>query len=482
MELLLAQLRQIDESLPHLLPEIWLLLAIGWLMVADLVLGRRAPVVLPWLALAILGVNVALVMAQPARPGPALFMLQTDWPGMAQAKLLFSLAAALAIGLAGHQTAVFAAGPGRTGRGHGEFYALLLAVVWGAQVLVMANNLLMLYLALEIMSIGGYALAVFGFGRPAVEGGIKYVLFGVLASAVMLYGLSLLYGLTGSLEITGLINRLLTAPALPVQVALVLALAGLLFKIGGFPFHVWLPDVYEGAPVAVAAFFSIAPKAAAAAVLFRWVGALEPLPQAEVLAGVALASLGLGNLAALWQTGAKRLLAYSSVAHAGFVLVGVVAQTWPGTFYYLLAYTLANFLVFGVVAQVAPSGPAPLADFAGWGQARPWLGVVATVGVAALIGLPPTAGFTAKLLVFTSLWHRWQVGGQTVWAGLLLVGLGSTVVAVYYYLKIPFLMFFRPWPADRPRPEAPGWGIRLLLVGLAVAVVGLFLAAGAVIG
>jgi NADH-quinone oxidoreductase subunit N len=481
MELLLAQLRQIDESLPHLLPEIWLLLAIGLLVVADLALGRRAAGGLPWLALAILGVNVALVAAQSPAPGPALFMLQTDWPGMAQVKFLFSLAAALAIGLAGNSGAVFQVGPGRTGRGHGEFYALLLAMVWGAQVLVMANNLLMLYLALEMMSIGGYALAVFGFGRPAVEGGIKYVLFGVLASAVMLYGLSLLYGLTGSLEITGLINKLLAAPALPVQVALVLALAGLLFKIGGFPFHVWLPDVYEGAPVAVAAFFSTAPKAAAAALLFRWVGALEPLPQAEVLAGVALASLVVGNLAALWQTGAKRLLAYSSVAHAGFVLMGVVAQTWPGTFYYLLAYTVANFLVFGVVAQVAPSGPAPLAGFAGWGQVRPWLGVVATVGVAALIGLPPTAGFTAKLLVFTGVWQRWQVSGQLVWLGLLLVGLGTTVVAVYYYLKIPFLMFFRPWPPERPLPTAAHRGQWWLLLALAAAVVGLFLAAGAVI-
>jgi NADH-quinone oxidoreductase subunit N len=477
------------DPLPHIVTslgaiwsEIWLAVAFVLLLLADLVGRDRWAPGLPWLASLAIAINLGLLASGPPPTGPVYFgMLRPDaWAwGL---KWVFNLAGLLAIWLSVGQPSMFGGQADRTGTGRGEFYATLPAMLAGMQLLSMADHLLMAYVSLELVSVGAYLLVLFGFGRQPAEAGIKYILFGVFASAVMLYGMSLLYGLTGQLALPGLLAQTGQVPSGPLLVALMLTLAGFLFKTAAAPFHLWAPDVYEAAPAPVVAFLATAPKAAGFAVLFRLGVGFADLPFfTDLLAGVALVSITLGNLAALWQTSAKRLLAYSAVAQAGFVLVGILAQSAAATFYYLLAYALGNFIVFGFIALASRwTGTDQIDGFKGLGQVSPLVGVAVLVGLASLLGLPPTAGFMAKLLVFSALWDTWQASGQWALLALLVGGLLNTVVSVYYYLKIPFLMFFRP-----PAPEVRGFPLPLgqlwLLAGLAALVLGLFFATGQVL-
>jgi NADH-quinone oxidoreductase subunit N len=339
-----------------------------------------------------------------------------------------------------------------------EWYAILLGLVLGLFLLTMAVNLLAIYLSLELVSISSYLLAGLTADRRASEGGLKYLLFGAVSSAIMLYGMSLLYGMTGTLDITSTVFGIELAKNGGVAlVALLLTTVGVLFKLSAVPFHVWAPDVYEGSPVPVAAFFSIGPKAAALLVLMRL---LQALPIGDVqtpLAVVALAGILLGNLAALRQTDAKRLLAYSGIAQAGFLLVGVVAMTEMGfeaaTFYaatYLFITLAAFFLIDALAPAQTLAGTFHIAAFAGRYVASPLLAVGLVVVALGLTGLPPTVGFTAKLLAFTALFDAWQAT-QNPWLGWLFgLGLVNTIIALFYYLKIPFLLFFRPVAANVP--------------------------------
>jgi NADH-quinone oxidoreductase subunit N len=479
------------NPLPHILTslaaiwsEIWLATAFVLLLIADLVGRDRRAYWLPWLAGLAIVLNLGLLAGQvpTARPEPVYFgMLRPDAWALGL-KWVFNLAGLVAIWLSAGQPSLFGGQADRTGTGRGEFYATLLAMLAGMQLLAMADHLLMAYVSLELVSVGAYVLVLFGFGRKPAEAGIKYVLFGVFASAVMLYGMSLLYGLTGQLALPGVLAQVGQVPSGPLLVALVLSLAGFLFKIAAAPFHLWAPDVYEAAPAPVVAFLATAPKAAGFAVLFRLAVGFADLPFfTEVLAAIALISIILGNLAALWQSSAKRLLAYSSVAQAGFVLAGVLAQSAGATFYYLLAYALGNFIAFGFIALAGRWTDSDQIDgFKGLGQVSPSLGVAVLVGMASLIGLPPTAGFMGKLLVFSALWERWQATGHWMLLALLVGGLLSTVVSVYYYLRIPFLMFFRPPAPDMRAPAFPLGHVGLLM-GLAALVLGLFLATGQVL-
>lgn len=339
----------------------------------------------------------------------------------------------------------------------GEFYLLLLASLLGMLLLAGAADLLMVYLALETTSIPLYVMA--GFLRDeeaSVEAGFKYLLFGALTSAVLLYAFSLLYGFAGTTALADLPQALQQA-GVPWGVTLgvvLLALAGLAFKISAVPFHFWAPDVYQGAPTPVAGFLSTASKAAGFAVVLRvlltaFTGPEMPYWGAAV-AAVAAATMTWGNVVALLQKDIKRLLAYSSIAHAGYILLGLVALSdlgVAGAVYYLLAYLLTNLAAFGVVSVAAQAlGSDDLAAYDGLHRRAPGVALALSVALLSLAGIPPLAGFVAKAWVF----------GAAVTAGLTwlaVVAAVNALVAAYYYFMVLRRMYF---PAQAPAEAAPG--------------------------
>ncbi|MBD2756918.1 NADH-quinone oxidoreductase subunit N [Spirosoma validum] len=374
-----------------------------------------------------------------------------------------------------------------------EWYSLLIAMTLGLFLMTISVNMLGIYLSIELVSICSYLLTALTADRKASEGGIKYLLFGAVSSAIMLYGMSLLYGMTGTLDLTAesFGTQLAGQDSAVVAVSMLLTLAGLLFKLAGVPFHVWTPDAYEAAPVPVAAFFSVAPKAAGVLVLMRIVTAL-PLESSlgnvsasvlqTPLAVLALAGILIGNLSALRQTDAKRLLAYSTIAHAGFLLVGVVALNNAGfeaVLFYAGTYVFISLAAFFLIDLLARSNGTDLtiSHFAGLGPKQPLLSVALIVVMIALTGLPPTVGFTAKLLSFSALYDAYQQTGNPWLLALFGLGLLNALISLVYYLKIPFLLFFRPVAVDsEPREAAtlPRSAVYLAL-GLTVPIVGLFL-------
>ncbi|WP_185716319.1 NADH-quinone oxidoreductase subunit N [Larkinella knui] len=332
-----------------------------------------------------------------------------------------------------------------------DWLPILLALVLGLYLMTMSVNLLTIYLSIELVSISSYLLTALSTDRKASEGGLKYLLFGAVSSAIMLYGMSLLYGLTGTLALSDFAEQLAQNDSFVVYVAGFLTLAGILFKLSLVPFHVWTPDAYEAAPTPVVAFFSVGPKAAALLVLMRMLTAF-PASFQTPLAVVALASITLGNLSALWQTDAKRMLAYSSIAHAGFLLVGVVAFNKTGfeaATFYVATYVFINMAAFLLVDLLAQqrAGSLTIQNFGGLGSSQPLLSAALTAVMIALTGLPPTVGFTAKLLAFSALLEAYQSSGNPWLPALFGIGLLNAVISLFYYLRIPFLLYFRPAPA-----------------------------------
>ncbi|KAA9353473.1 NADH-quinone oxidoreductase subunit N [Larkinella humicola] len=329
-----------------------------------------------------------------------------------------------------------------------DWLPILLALLLGLYLMTMSVNLLTIYLSIELVSISSYLLTGLSASRKASEGSLKYLLFGAVSSAIMLYGMSLLYGLTGTLALSESVEQLAQNDSFVIYVAGFLTLGGILFKLSLVPFHVWTPDVYEAAPTPVVAFFSVAPKAAALLVLMRVLTAL-PANFQTPMAVIALASITLGNLSALWQTNAKRLLAYSSIAHAGFLLVGVVAFNETGfeaATFYVATYVFINLAAFLLIDLLEQShnGNLTIQDFSGLGTSQPLLSAALTAVMIALTGLPPTVGFTAKFLAFSALLEAYQTSANPWVLALFAIGLLNAVISLFYYLRIPFLMYFRP--------------------------------------
>ena len=330
----------------------------------------------------------------------------------------------------------------------GEFYAIFVALILGLFIMTMTANLLMLYISIEMVSICSYILVVINKGKPNAEAGIKYLLFGATSSAIMLYGISLLYGMTGTLNFVGqeFATFLGQNPLWVSSVAIFMTIGGLLFKLSAAPFHSWTPDVYEATPTPVVAFLSIAPKAAVLLVLIRLFSSLS-IDFKMITAVVILASLTIGNLSALWQTNTKRMLGYSTIAHGGFMLVGLLATNTLGiqaAIFYITTYlfiTLAAFLLVDLLALKTESYE--LESLKGLGQENIFLGLAAVVIMIALVGLPPTVGFTGKLLIFSALWEGYQTSGSSIMLIVLLFGLLNTAISIFYYLKIPFYMIFK---------------------------------------
>jgi NADH-quinone oxidoreductase subunit N len=274
------------------------------------------------------------------------------------------------------------------------------------------------------------------------------LLFGALSSGIMLYGISLLYGLSGSLEIEVVIQSVFANPTMLVWLSILFFSVGLLFKISLVPMHIWAPDVYEAAPTSVVTVFSIIPKLAALVFLYR-VSEFVPIANAEwvkLLSLIAVVSMLVGNLSAFWQNNAKRMLAYSSIAHAGFLLIGVIVHTDTGLqsfLFYAVVYGIMNIAIFYFINLMEMNGLNKIQDYAGLGKKIPLLGVLILIVMISLTGLPPTGGFTAKLLVFTALWDYYSSSPNALVFWLFVLGLGNSIIALFYYLKIPYFMFFK---------------------------------------
>jgi len=289
--------------------------------------------------------------------------------------------------------------------------------------------------------------------------------------------MSLLYGLTGTLDITSTVFGIELAKSGTIGlIAGLLTMAGLLFKLSAVPFQVWTPDAYEAAPVPVAAFFSIGPKAAALLVLMRLLSAMPVGGMQTPLAMVALAGILIGNLSALRQTDAKRMLAYSTIAQAGFVLVGVVALSDTGfqaAVFYMATYLFISLAAFFLIDALALNGSLRIADFAGRMSASPLLTFCLVVVALALTGLPPTVGFTAKLFSFSALLSAYQSTGNPWLIWLFGLGLANAVISLFYYIRIPFLLIFRPFVGDVPGQPTANTPVKLTVaqwVALAITV------------
>jgi NADH-quinone oxidoreductase subunit N len=347
----------------------------------------------------------------------------------------------------------------------GEYYAILIGCVIGMNFMASAADLVMLYLAIETASIGLYVLA--GFLRDddkSTESGLKYFLFGAMTSTVMLYGFSLLFGYTGETNLYAIADSLAAGevPGVAAIVIAVMVVVGIGFKVAIVPFHFWTPDVYEGAPTPVTAFLSVASKSAGFAVLVRVfnVGLQAIASDAQgigwypMMAAIAALTMTLGNFLALPQRNIKRLLAYSSIAHAGYAMLGIVALSQSGlaaTVFYLLAYVFTNLAAFTVVILFARvTGSDEIAAYAGLSRRSPYLAVAMLIAFLSLGGMPPLAGFVSKFFVFAA-----AVEANQVWLALL--GIINSIIGLYYYLVVLKVVYVKPAPEgarpiDVPRP------------------------------
>jgi NADH-quinone oxidoreductase subunit N len=337
----------------------------------------------------------------------------------------------------------------------------------------------MLYLAIETTSIPLYVLAGFMLSdNRSTEAGFKYLLFGAMTSAIMLYGFSLLFGFAGTTDMYELAS-MAVASQLPLGVALglvVLIVVGLGFKVSVVPFHFWAPDVYTGAPTPVAGFLSTASKAAGFAVLVRLFLVVFPdiaYDWASILAVLSAITMTLGNLVALKQTNIKRLLAYSSIAHAGYAMIGVVAVTELGVtsvVFYLLAYILTNLAAFGIVmAFERVTGSDEIKDYSGMSRRSPGLAIAMLVAFLSLAGMPPFGGFVAKVFVFAA-----AVQVNMVW--LAVVGILNSIVGVYYYLTVLKVVYLYRMEgedeAEHPIPLTRPYAIGLVVLSVGILLIG----------
>ena len=412
---------------------------------------------------------VALVMALPAAllatPGPAFQgMLMVD--GMAT----FFRTLVVVVGL----LVVFSSTDylRRENQESGEFYALVLFSIVGQCVMVTANELVMIFIGLEISSIASYILA--GYLRDDArnnEAALKYFLLGSFATAFLLYGVAWMYGATGSTNLTEIRRALISGAAPPdalIGVAAALIFVGLAFKISAAPFQGWAPDVYQGAPAPVSAFLTVGPKAAAFAVLMRvFLGSLEPIASrwAPAVWVCALATMVVGNFGAIMQSNIKRLLAYSSIAHAGYVLVAVAANSGIGSaaaMFYLAAYAFTNIGAFAVVTYFSRKGEGYVSidDFAGLAQRQPGIAAMMTIFLLSLIGVPLTGGFFGKFYIFKA-----ALDANLIW--LTVLGLLNSAVAAYYYLRILVVMYMREPGASVEKLPPAGALLQIAVYGSA---------------
>jgi NADH-quinone oxidoreductase subunit N len=461
-----------SEMIRAVLPEIGLAVLALIVLAFDLAWRGREKRNLGWLTAGGLAVVfiITLIFSRPGDESVQVWggMLRHDWLGYSFT-LLFIFGAAA--------TSLFAMEIKPLGQ-KGEFYLLLLVSTLGMSLMAASADLIMLFLAIETTSIPLYILA--GFYKQdnkSTEAGYKYFLFGAMTSAVMLYGFSLIYGFTGTTDIYAITVMVVSGEVgLTLAIGtLILVMVGFGFKISVVPFHFWAPDVYEGAPTPVAGFLSTASKAAGFAVLMRVLLTVYADPDVipywvVVVAALSVFSMTLGNALALPQKNIKRLLAYSSIAHAGYALIGVAALSELGiasVVFYLVVYVITNLAAFGAVAAFwRISGSDQISDYAALSRRSPKLALIMMVTFLSLAGMPPLGGFVAKFFVFAA-----AVNAGLVW--LAIIGVLNSIVGLYYYLVVLKVVYlFRSEEEDKPIPLTRTYAIALTILVAGIIMLG----------
>jgi NADH-quinone oxidoreductase subunit N len=468
-----------NNSLTLLIPELFLF---GWAMIVllvDLFSRREHPALPAWLTLS--GLVITAICLVTFQGGELWRGMYSSDPYAFFFKIVFLGAAFLAVGSS------FGTSEKMTHH-RGEYFALIMLSTVGMMFLASARELITLYIGLELTTIPLFVLVSYTkSSRASTEAGLKYMIIGAVSSAVLLYGMSIVYGMTGLTTLARVTIDLsyqwllFAKPHDPVfSVALIMIIAGLGFKLALVPFHMWAPDVYEGSPTPVTAFLSVGSKAAGLAAFVRifcgmfsvYAGSeMAPRNWGTIVAFLAAVTMIVGNVIAIRQTNIKRMLAYSSIAQAGYIMVGVVAASAIGIAsisFYIFSYLFANMGAFAIVTIFAErTGSEQLADYAGFSKSSPVLAALLSIFMLSLAGIPPLAGFLAKYYVFAA-----AIEAGYLW--LVIIALLTAVVSLYYYANVIRLMYFVP--DANPHHIVPSFpaGLVLTLTGLGVVIVGLF--------
>lgn len=470
---------------PNLIPvyaEIFLMVAASAILLIDMFMSKRS--LAYYLSLAALAVCGVLTYAD-YNAGTTVYTFSNMFVSDPMSNLL-KLFTYLATGITLIYSRQYASDRGMlSGNLGGEFYVLALFSMLGQMVMISGNNMLIIYLGLELMSLSLYALVALRRDHAvATEAAMKYFILGALASGFLLYGISMLYGATGSLDLSE-VARVAgsgTANKTILVFGIVFMVAGLAFKLGAVPFHMWVPDVYQGSPTAVTLLLGAAPKLASFAIVIRLlVEGLLPMAVdwQQMLMVLAVMSLAIGNLTAIAQTNLKRMLAYSTIAQMGFVLLGLAAgvvgadssnaaTAYSAAMYYSITYVLTTLGSFGLVMMLARAGfeAEELADFRGLGKRSPWFAVVMTVLMFSLAGVPPMMGFMAKWSVLQAV----VTSGQ-VW--LAIVAVMFSLIGAFYYLRVVKTMWFDEAVDASPIAVPMDMRVALSINGVAIVVLGL---------
>jgi len=349
----------------------------------------------------------------------------------------------------------------------GEYYALLLFAVCGMSLMAASGDLILAFLGIEILSIATYILA--GFKRNDIrsnESSLKYFLLGSFATAILLYGIALIYGGAGSTSYQTIRQLAMLQGSIQATtlIGLVLLLVGFGFKVALVPFHSWAPDVYEGAPTPVTAFMAVGPKAAGFAALLRVLMQAFPFlvqDWSSILWLLSILTMTLGNVVAILQTNVKRMLAYSAIAHAGYILIGIVAATREGisaVLFYLVIYTVMNLLAFGIILSFSRCGDRNvfLSDYAGLARKAPFAAAALSLALISLAGIPLTGGFMGKFYLFSAAVQKGLIG-------LAVIGVLNSVVSVFYYFRVMIYMYMKDPAEDTPAPEDMSWPVKAII-------------------
>ncbi len=443
------------QSISYFLPELMVIATVVVALIADLVYSDRNSYKVGYLVIAGLVVaSFTLWLSLPEETTPIFLNTIVVDPFSRIFKFVFLLATFIVVLMSMNSDEL-------KGVRTGEYYTLMAAMVLGMSLMASSVDLIMVYLSIEVVSIISFILA--GYLRAQVrsnEAALKYVIYGAFSSGLMLYGLSLLYGLTGTtklFELSGSISSLGPGSNLTLTVATILMLAGFGYKVAIVPFHFWTPDVYEGAPTPVTAYLSVAPKAAGFALLIRFFNtlfgtgqplnspawqAMEGVPWQNILMVLAAVTMTVGNLVAIQQKNIKRLLAYSSIAHAGYILMGVPVLSQEGVYaivFYIIVYLFMQLGAFSLAIVVSNRyGTEIIEEYSGIGWKSPYLGFFMAVFMFSLTGIPPTAGFIGKMYLFAALING---GSQFYW--LAIIGVLNSVISLYYYMRVVKVMYFQ---------------------------------------
>ena len=423
-----------------MMPEFYLVAAACVLLLADAFLpASQRGITLHWASIFVLAAGIYLVIAHQPDGAVTAFNGMFIRDGVAEILKVFALLSTILV--------FIYAKPYLSDRKLfvGEFYTLMIFAVIGVMLLVSAGNLIMVYLGLELLTLSSYALVALNRdSKLSSEAAIKYFVLGALASGMLLYGMSMVYGATGTLDLMQLHDAIphSTMPHLLVF-GLIFMIIGVAFKLGAAPFHMWIPDVYQGAPTAVTIFIGSAPKLAAFGMAFRLLGTgMADLSQhwQLMLAALAVLSLAVGNLVAVVQTNLKRLLAYSTISHMGYLLLGLVnagPEGYSAAMFYAISYALMSTAAFGVILALSRAGfeCEEIDDFKGLNQRSPWMAFLMLLCMFSLAGVPPMFGFFAKLLVLQAAIHAGMM-----W--LAIVGAVFAIIGLYYYLHVVKVMYF----------------------------------------